>query len=140
MSQEKIKSMVDNIVNGNNLESESDFKSVMSDKVGETLEKERQTIAKDMVTSHIPEEGTMRFDNFYSKIVEKDEHKRSKEYKKLTPKMKKAVDEIFNKMDSNSSDFINSFENNINLVSKKHKVTNKELMNYFEREMLTIGK
>mgnify|MGYP006219366243 FL=1 len=82
----------------------------------------------------------MRFDNFYSKIVEKDEHKRSKEYKKLTPKMKKAVDEIFNKMDSNSSDFINSFEKNINLVSKKHKVTNKELMNYFEREMLTIGK
>ena len=82
----------------------------------------------------------MRFDNFYSKIVEKDEHKRSKEYKKLTPKMKKAVDEIFNKMDSNSSDFINRFENNINLVSKKHKVTNKELMNYFEREMLTIGK
>ncbi len=57
MSQEKIKSMVDNIVNGNNLESESDFKSVMSDKVGETLEKERQTISKDMVTSHIPEVG-----------------------------------------------------------------------------------
>ena len=82
----------------------------------------------------------MKFDSFYSKIIEKDEHKRSKEYKKLTPKMKKAVDEIFNKMDSNSSDFINSFENNINLASKKHKVTNKELMNYFEREMLTIGK
>ena len=82
----------------------------------------------------------MRFDNFYSKIVEKDEHKRSKEYKKLTPKMKKAVDEIFNKMDSNSSDFINSFENNINSVSKKHNVTNKELMSYIEREMLTIGK
>ena len=82
----------------------------------------------------------MRFDNFYSKIVEKDEHKRSKEYKKLTPKMKRAVDEIFNKMDSNSSDFINSFENNINSVSKKHKVTNKEFMSYFEIEMLTIGK
>ena len=82
----------------------------------------------------------MRFDNFYSKIEEKDEHKRSKEYKKLTPKKKNAVDEIFNKMDSNSSDFINSFENNINSVSKKHKVTNKELMSYFEREMLTIGK
>ena len=39
--------MVDNIVSGNNYpESESDFKSVMSDKVGETLEKERQTIVK----------------------------------------------------------------------------------------------
>ena len=57
MSQEKIKSMVDNIVSGNNLESESDFKNIMSDKVGETLEKERQTITKDMVTSHIPEVG-----------------------------------------------------------------------------------
>ena len=31
MSQEKIKSMVDNIVSGNNLESESDFKNIMSD-------------------------------------------------------------------------------------------------------------
>ena len=82
----------------------------------------------------------MSFDSFYTNIVEKDEHKKSSEYRKLSPKMKKAVDEIFNKMDSNSSDFINSFENNINLVSKKHKVTNKELMNYFEREMLTIGK
>ena len=82
----------------------------------------------------------MRFDSFYTNIVEKDEHKKSSEYRKLSPKMKKAVDEIFKKMDSNSSDFINSFENNINLVSKKHKVTNKELMSYFEREMLTIGK
>ena len=80
-----------------------------------------------------------KFSEFHQ-VLEKDEHKKSAEYKKLTPKMKKAVDEIFNKMDSNSSDFINSFENNINLVSKKHKVTNKELMNYFEREMLTIGK
>ena len=73
----------------------------------------------------------MKFDSFYSKIIEKDEHKRSKEYKKLTPKMKKAVDEIFNKMDSNSSDFINSFENNINLVSKKHKVTNQRIDELF---------
>ena len=82
----------------------------------------------------------MRFDNFYSKIVEKDEHKRSKEYKKLTPKMKKAVDEIFNKMDSNSSDFINSFEKTIELASKKFKVQKNDVMKYFEREMLTIGK
>ena len=82
----------------------------------------------------------MKFDNFYSRIVEKDEHKRSKEYKKLTPKMKKAVDEIFNKMDSNSSDFINSFEKTINNAVKKFKVSKDELMGYFEKEMLTIGK
>ena len=82
----------------------------------------------------------MRFDSFYTNIVEKDEHKKSSEYRKLSPKMKKAVDEIFKKMDSNSSDFINSFERNLAFVSKKHKVTEKELMTYFEKEMLTIGK
>ena len=82
----------------------------------------------------------MRFDNFYSNIIEKDEHKKSSEYRKLSPKMKKAVDEIFKKMDSNSSDFINSFERNITKEKKKHKVTEKELMTYFEKEMLTIGK
>tara|TARA_B100000902_G_scaffold13086_2_gene15911 strand:+ start:4938 stop:5186 length:249 start_codon:yes stop_codon:yes gene_type:complete len=82
----------------------------------------------------------MRFDNFYSNIIEKDEHKKSSQYRKLSPKMKKAVDEIFKKMDSNSSDFINSFERNLAFVSKKHKVTEKELMTYFEKEMLTIGK
>ena len=81
-----------------------------------------------------------RFDEVVQSLPEKDEHKKSKEYKRLTPKMKNAIDYIFNIMDSKPSDFINSFENNINLVSKKHKVTNKELMNYFEREMLTIGK
>ena len=57
MSKEKINNMIDNIMDKDNIGAESEFKSVMSDKVGETLEKERQTIAKDMVTSHIPEVG-----------------------------------------------------------------------------------
>ena len=52
----------------------------------------------------------MRFDNLYESLVEKDEHKKSKEYKKLSPKMKDAVDQIFKKMDSKPSDFLNSFE------------------------------
>ena len=55
----------------------------------------------------------MRFDNFYSKIVEKDEHKRSKEYKKLTPKMKKAVDDVFTTLESNPSNFMTSFEKTV---------------------------
>ena len=33
-------------------------------------------------------------------LPEKDEHKRTKEYKKLSPKMKEAVDDIFRKMDA----------------------------------------
>ena len=83
---------------------------------------------------------TKTFDEVYIPFFEKDEHKKSKEYKKLSPKMRNAVDDIFKKMDSNSSDFINSFERNLAFVSKKHKVTEKELMTYFEKEMLTIGK
>ena len=44
----------------------------------------------------------MRFDNLYSTIIEKDEHKKTTEYKKLSPKMKKSVDFIFQQMDANS--------------------------------------
>tara|TARA_B100000676_G_C17907901_1_gene748358 strand:+ start:761 stop:1012 length:252 start_codon:yes stop_codon:yes gene_type:complete len=81
-----------------------------------------------------------RFDNLYSTLIEKDEHKKSKEYKRLTPKMKNAIDYIFNIMDSKPSDFINSFEKTIELASKKFKVQKNDVMKYFEREMLTIGK
>ena len=81
---------------------------------------------------------TQKFNNFYVKVVEKDEHKKSKEYKKLSPKMKNAVDEIFTKMDSKPSDFLNSFEKSIKEISKKFKVPEKDVMNYFEKEMLSI--
>ena len=80
----------------------------------------------------------MKFENLYESIVEKDEHRKSKEYKKLSPKMKDAVDQIFKKMDSKPSDFLNSFEKTMSEVSKKYKVPEKELTKYFEREMLSI--
>jgi hypothetical protein len=74
----------------------------------------------------------------YRELPEKDEHKQSKEYKKLSPKMKKAVDEIFNELDSKPSDFLNTFDKTITNVAKKYKVPEKELMSYFEREVLTV--
>ena len=79
-----------------------------------------------------------KFDRVYSSVLEKDEHKTSKEYKRLSPKMKNAVDDIFRKMDSKPSDFLNTFDKTIKMVSKKYKVSEKELMGYFEKEMLTI--
>ena len=82
---------------------------------------------------------TKQFNNFYSSFMEKDEHKKSKEYKKLSPKMRNAVDDIFKKMDSKPSDFLNSFEKSIQDVSKKYRVSNKDIMKYFEKEVLTIG-
>ena len=79
-----------------------------------------------------------QFNSLYTSLPEKDEHKKSKQYKKLSPKMKDAVDDIFNKMDSKPSDFLNTFDKTINSVSKKFKVPHKALMDYFENEMLTI--
>ena len=79
-----------------------------------------------------------QFNSLYTSLPEKDEHKKSKEYKKLSPKMKEAVDDIFSKMDSKPSDFLNTFEKTINQVSKKYKVPENELMGYFEKEMLTF--
>ena len=79
-----------------------------------------------------------QFNSFYTSLPEKDEHKKSKEYKKLSPKMKDAVDDIFTKMDTKPSDFLNTFEKTIKQISKKYRVSEKELMGYFEKEMLTI--
>ena len=79
-----------------------------------------------------------RFDSFYTPVMEKDEHKKSRLYKKLSPKMRDAVDDIFKKMDTKPQDFLNTFEKTIQQISKKYRVSEKELMGYFEKEMLTI--
>ena len=75
---------------------------------------------------------------YSSSVIEKDEHRKSRQYKKLSPKMKDAVDQIFKIMDSKPSDFLNTFEKTIQSISKKFKVPEKDLINYFEREMLSI--
>ena len=71
-------------------------------------------------------------------IPEKDEHKMSKEYKKLSPKMKDAVDAIFKEMESKPSDFLNTFDKTITKVSKEFRVPPKKLLDYFENEVLTV--
>ena len=48
------------------------------------------------------------------------------------------LDDIFKKMDTKPSDFLNTFDKTIAMVSKKYKVPEKELIGYFEKEMLTI--
>ena len=68
-------------------------------------------------------------DLYESTVVEKDEHKKTSAYRKLSPKMKEAIDELFKKMDAKPSDFLNSFEKTIKEVSKKFKVSEKEIMN-----------
>ena len=79
-----------------------------------------------------------RFDELVQSLPEKDEHKKTREYKKLSPKMKEAVDDIFRIMDAKPSDFLNTFEKTIKDISKKFRVPEKKLMGYFEKEMLSI--
>ena len=75
---------------------------------------------------------------YRQEVFEKDEHKKSSEYKKLSPRMKKAVDGIFKIMDAKPSDFLNTFEKTIKDAAKQFKVRENELMSYFEKEMLSI--
>ena len=75
---------------------------------------------------------------FKQNLPEKDEHKKSREYKKLSPAIKNAIDAIFKEMDAKPNNFLNTFEKTINSVSKKFKVPHKALMDYFEKEMLAI--
>ena len=78
------------------------------------------------------------FNEFNNWVVEKDEHKKSSTYKKLTPKMKKVIDEVFSAMEKNPSDFLSTFDKTVSNVAKKHGVKEKDIMNYFDKEMLTI--
>ena len=80
----------------------------------------------------------IKFNSFYQPFLEKDEHKKSKEYKKLSPKMKSAVDGVFKIMDAKPQDFLNTFEKTIKDISKKNRVREKDLISYFEKEVLSI--
>ena len=78
------------------------------------------------------------FEDFFTSLQEKNEHKLSDNYKSLSPKMKKAVDGIFKVMDDKPSDFLNTFEKTIKKVAKQNRVSEKDLMDYFEKEVLAI--
>ncbi len=79
-----------------------------------------------------------KFSEFHRTVIEKDEHKKSTEYKKLTPKMKTAVDELYTTLESKPADFLSTFDKTVAKVAKRNGVKEKEIMKYFDKEMLTI--
>ena len=70
-------------------------------------------------------------------ITDSNDYKRTRQYNKLSPKMKKAVDMVFRAADK-SADVIADFEKNVKAASKQYNVNAKDLMNYFDKETLTI--
>ena len=80
----------------------------------------------------------MKTFNQFHQVIEKDEHKKSAQYKKLSPKMKSAVDEVFTVLESNPQDFLSTFDKTVTTVAKKHGVKEKDILKYFDKEMLTL--
>ena len=70
-------------------------------------------------------------------ITEANDYKRTRQYNKLTPKMKRAVDMVFRAADKDA-DVIANFEKNVDTAAKQHVVSKQDLMNYFDKETLTI--
>ncbi len=70
-------------------------------------------------------------------ITEGNDYKRTRQYNKLTPKMKRAVDMVFRTADKDG-DVIANFEKNVNAAAKEYGVRKQDLMTYFDKETLTI--
>ena len=70
-------------------------------------------------------------------ITEANDYKRTRQYNKLTPRMKRVVDMVFRAADKDA-DVIKNFEKNVNAAAKKFRVSKDDLMNYFDKETLTI--
>lgn len=70
-------------------------------------------------------------------ITEANDYKRTRQYNKLTPKMKRAVDMVFTSIDKDANIILN-FEKNVNTAAKQYGVSKQDLMNYFDKETLTI--
>ena len=73
-----------------------------------------------------------------SNIFEDFNVSNSNAYMSLTPKMKKAVDDTFASLEKEPGDFLSTFDKSIKKVAKKHGVQVKDIMSYFDKEMLTI--
>ena len=70
-------------------------------------------------------------------VTEANDYKRTRQYNKLSPKLKLAVDMVFKAADKDA-DVIANFEKNVNTAAKKYNVKVSDLMNYFDKETLTI--
>ena len=80
---------------------------------------------------------TTTLSNLRTKIDEGNDYKRSRQYNKLSPKVKRAVDMVYKSIETDKNAVAN-FEKNVSAAAKKHNVSNIELMNYFDKETLTI--
>jgi len=79
----------------------------------------------------------LTFSKFKDYINEGNDYKRSRQYNKLSPKVKRAVDLVYKSIESDK-DAVSNFEKNVDMAAKKIGIKVSDIMNYFDNETLTI--
>ena len=80
----------------------------------------------------------LSFKKFTRKLNERryDGPQSSSEFKKLSPKMKAAILDLYSMMNKAADPLISKIEGIIKLVSKKHGVSTYDIEDYFDNELI----
>ena len=72
---------------------------------------------------------------FTSKVVEDSKYLDSKSFSALSPKMKMAVQDTFNLIETQTGDIIKVFENSVEKIAEHSKINKEKLYQYFDKEI-----
>ena len=70
-----------------------------------------------------------------SNIVERELYIDSDSFKSLSPKMKDAVKDIYERIQKETGDIIKVFEGAVDKAAEFHNITTKILYDYFDKEL-----
>jgi dihydroxyacetone kinase-like predicted kinase len=70
-----------------------------------------------------------------SNIVERDLYIESDSFKSLSPKMKDAVKDVYEKIQKETGDIIKVFEGAVDKAAEFHNINTKVLYDYFDKEL-----
>ena len=76
---------------------------------------------------------TQTLKNLLKSITEKDEHKRSPDYRKLSPALKKAVDDIMVQLSKSLFKVLKNLKKTTTDLGKKHKVKPNEIEKFITK-------
>ena len=60
----------------------------------------------------------------------------TEEYKKLSPKLRKAINDVYNAINNTKGSIISKIESIISKMSKKHGVKEIDIEDYFDNELI----
>ena len=60
----------------------------------------------------------------------------TEEFKKLTPKLRKEINDVYNEINNTKGSIVSKIEGIINKVAKKHGVKETDIEDYFDNELI----